>query len=290
MKKNFSVKITKPGVFYVILTILIGAAAVNTGNSILYLIVSLMLSIMALCGISSFLNLTGLDVKLILPEEIYANRKYPFKLKVKNKKILPSFFIECGFDKESSSHLYFIPRKNEVEIVVWKIFKNRGFQYIDIIFYSSFFPMDFFSRTYIIKSNQKILVYPEPIRWIYVSKNLRDIGKKNILFESYKEEFKELREYRYGDSIKLIHWLTSARFKKLMVKEYEHKEDTEVILKIPNDVENIEEIVKKFTYACNYLMKMGFAVGLKTPHVNIDPARDENTRKKILTHLALYEN
>ncbi|CAD7771508.1 MAG: hypothetical protein KIIPBIDF_00264 [Candidatus Methanoperedenaceae archaeon GB50] len=66
-KSRFQVKITKPGIFFVALTIMLGVAAVNTGNNLIYLIAALMLSLMALSGLSSFLNLVGLDFKIEVP-------------------------------------------------------------------------------------------------------------------------------------------------------------------------------------------------------------------------------
>jgi len=61
-----SLKLTKAGFFYTIITIFIGISAVNTGNNLLYVAVSFLLSFMWLSGIFARLNLKGIKVSLFL--------------------------------------------------------------------------------------------------------------------------------------------------------------------------------------------------------------------------------
>ncbi len=79
MKKGqFRVKVTKAGPIYIFLTLFIGVAAGNTGNNMLYLITSFMLAVMALSGLSSFINLLGLEFVFCPKEEIYAQKRTLF--------------------------------------------------------------------------------------------------------------------------------------------------------------------------------------------------------------------
>ena len=62
MKKRYRVKITAAGYVYVLITIILGVGAVNTGNNLLYLMSSLLLALMVLSGMSSLGNLFSLSV------------------------------------------------------------------------------------------------------------------------------------------------------------------------------------------------------------------------------------
>ncbi|NIQ94316.1 MAG: hypothetical protein GWN87_08975, partial [Desulfuromonadales bacterium] len=54
------------------LTLLLGFAAVNTGNNLLYLMVSALLGFMAVSGLIGRYNLARLRVEFAAPPEIYA--------------------------------------------------------------------------------------------------------------------------------------------------------------------------------------------------------------------------
>ncbi|PLX76004.1 MAG: hypothetical protein C0615_07340, partial [Desulfuromonas sp.] len=65
-------KLTRAGTLYIVLTLLLGFAAVNTGNNLLYLLVSALLGFMAVSGLIGRYNLARLRVDFLPPPEIYA--------------------------------------------------------------------------------------------------------------------------------------------------------------------------------------------------------------------------
>ncbi len=86
------IKITKAGWIYIGLTIFLGVAAVNTGNNLVYLIVSAMLSFMGISGFFGRKNIDKLQIEPEFPEEIYAGVETPVRIVIKNqKRFLPSF-------------------------------------------------------------------------------------------------------------------------------------------------------------------------------------------------------
>jgi len=81
--RRFRVKISLPGIVFILLTLILGGAAVNTGNNLLYLITSLMLALMGLSGMVSLVNLLGLSLDISPPQEVYAGQRALFSLSVK---------------------------------------------------------------------------------------------------------------------------------------------------------------------------------------------------------------
>ena len=83
MSRRYQVKITASGYIYIVVTILISVAAINTGNNLLYIISSLMLALMAISGIASLFNLFFIEISLRPPEEVFAGIPARFSLRAR---------------------------------------------------------------------------------------------------------------------------------------------------------------------------------------------------------------
>ena len=66
-------EVTRSGGLYVAIVLVIGIAALNTGNNLLYIIVAAMLAAILVSGIASAVCLRGLQLELKIPEHIFAN-------------------------------------------------------------------------------------------------------------------------------------------------------------------------------------------------------------------------
>ncbi len=85
-------EITKEGVFYIILTVVIGVAALNTGNNLLFLVVAVMLAAMLVSGIASVLNLKNVQLEVVLPGQVFAGRHVLARLILHvERRLLPLF-------------------------------------------------------------------------------------------------------------------------------------------------------------------------------------------------------
>src|SRR5215467_4655182 len=65
-------EVTRAGALYVVVVLVIGIAALNTGNNLLYIIVAAMLAAIVVSGIASSVCLRGLQLELKVPEHIFA--------------------------------------------------------------------------------------------------------------------------------------------------------------------------------------------------------------------------
>jgi uncharacterized protein (DUF58 family) len=84
--------ITREGIAYLVLTVLIGIAALNTGNNLLFLIVAAMLAAVLVSGIVSILNLRGVELEVTLPGHIFAGRPVIGRMVLRVRRyILPLF-------------------------------------------------------------------------------------------------------------------------------------------------------------------------------------------------------
>jgi uncharacterized protein (DUF58 family) len=94
LRETFHYEVTKAGVVYVLVTLVIGIAALNTGNNLLYIVVAAMLAAILVSGVVSALVLRGLELEVRLPEHVFAGRPVVGRVVVRNpRRFLPAFSI-----------------------------------------------------------------------------------------------------------------------------------------------------------------------------------------------------
>ena len=86
--------VTRVGIWYVASIVLIGIAALNTGNNLLYIIVAVMLGAILISGIASAVILRNVEIEVRLPERIFAGQPAKAVFKLKNsRRRLPLFSV-----------------------------------------------------------------------------------------------------------------------------------------------------------------------------------------------------
>jgi uncharacterized protein (DUF58 family) len=94
LRQTFHYEATRAGVVYVLVTLVIGIAALNTGNNLLYIVVAAMLAAMLVSGVVSAMVLRGLELEVRLPEHVFAGRPVVGRIVLRNpRRFLPSFSI-----------------------------------------------------------------------------------------------------------------------------------------------------------------------------------------------------
>lgn len=92
MSRRF--RLTREGRVFLGATLLVGVAAINTGNNLLYLVLSLLLGLLLLSGVLSDLSLLGLRAQVSLPSRLEVGREAYAEVHVTNgKRRLRSFSI-----------------------------------------------------------------------------------------------------------------------------------------------------------------------------------------------------
>src|SRR5947209_10836233 len=76
--------VTRAGMIYILISVVIGIAAINTGNNLLYVVVAALLSAILVSGIASALVLRSLTLDVHLPEPVLAGRPVLARLLLRN--------------------------------------------------------------------------------------------------------------------------------------------------------------------------------------------------------------
>jgi uncharacterized protein (DUF58 family) len=95
IRDAFDYDVTRVGIVYVVIVLVIGIAALNTGNNLLYIVVAAMLAAILVSGIASALVLRDLELDVRLPEHVFAGRAILGRIVLRNpRRWLPSFSVK----------------------------------------------------------------------------------------------------------------------------------------------------------------------------------------------------
>jgi uncharacterized protein (DUF58 family) len=103
IRDAFDFDVTRVGIVYVAIVLVIGIAALNTGNNLLYIIVAAMLAAILVSGVASAMVLRDLELDVRLPEHVFAGRPTLGRIVLRNpRRWLPSFSVNVVPVKKDS--------------------------------------------------------------------------------------------------------------------------------------------------------------------------------------------
>jgi uncharacterized protein (DUF58 family) len=98
-------EVTREGLAYVAIALLLGIAALNTGNNLLYMVVGAMLAAIIVSGVASATVLRELELDVRLPEHIFAGQTVTGRINVHNpRRFLASYSISVVPPKSAKKH------------------------------------------------------------------------------------------------------------------------------------------------------------------------------------------
>lgn len=201
----------------------------NRGLALLYGIFALILGVLCLSYIYPTLFLRNISIKRKQKTVVKAGQKLKLEYTVKaNRQILYMELCEqLPFNFSEPSFHYFLPVVTaDYQFEVSVACELRGQFKLNDLSLESSYPFGIYSRRKAIETDDAfVMVLPKtfPIHQFTFALNSRQ-GREGDIQSSksgFYNEFSGLREYRYGDSLKHIHWGSTARHQELMIKEYE---------------------------------------------------------------------
>jgi uncharacterized protein (DUF58 family) len=306
--RNRSLRFTKEGISFVLFTLAVGIAAVNTGNNLLYLILAMMLSLIIVSGVLSEQCLKHLTIVRRFPTHLFAGSSSSFQVRITNHhRLFPSFSIQVQEQAEmapQSREVYFLklPASASQTRACSVTPARRGRYSFEKVAFLTRFPFGLFQKSLIRIFPDEVLVYPA----IYSVQNLIEAG---LLTTGTAQELNRrgtgatlhnLRDYQEGDDARNIHWKTSARQARLFIKEYEQEEEKRIRLVLDQELPTIPsgepsaDLLQDFEYAVSltaslsaYFLNGGYWVELQTESCTVPFGIGQAHLDRILRPLAL---
>jgi uncharacterized protein (DUF58 family) len=239
---------TSGGGVFIVIIVVVGFAAWNTGNNLLFMVFSLLCSTLFVGWIAARASLRDLNVSARFPDHIFAGEAAPVIVILKNtKRMFPSFSIVVeargprneGDESKRRRHMkrllaYFsyVPHGASAEQRVEQLFEKRGHVLIDGFELSTRFPFGFFRRRRRLRARDvDIVVYPKPE---VISDDLHLLpmyaGRLPSMRRGAGHDLFSLRDYQPQDDLRHIDWKATARSRKLTVREFTSEDERRITI------------------------------------------------------------
>jgi uncharacterized protein (DUF58 family) len=235
-------RITHEGWIYISGVLLIALAALNTGNNLLFLILASLIAVILMSGFLSWITLSGVSLRLELPEHIFAGQTVRAVVELENEKItLPSFSLRveavqpkkgpAGAILETPAFFPYIRKQERESQSVPMTFPRRGLYRQEAFRIVTRFPFGFLQKARRLDLKTEAVVYPS----VEPTDDLRDVlpglqGAIESMTKGPGTDLYALRDYVATDSVRHVHWKASARSGSLMVREFTRDDDCRVLL------------------------------------------------------------
>lgn len=249
---------TAGGGIFLVIIVVVGFAAWNTGNNLLFLILSILCSTLFVGWISARTSLRDLTVSARFPDHIFAGEPSPVIVTLRNtKRLLPSLSVlieargptnetsrqdrKRKYHKRALAYFAYVPHRAAAEQRVEQMFPTRGHVLIDGFELSTRFPFGFFRRRRRLRArNVDIVVYPKPE---IISDELHLLpmytGKIASTRKGQGQDLFTLRDYQPRDDLRHIDWKATARSRRLTVREFTSEDERRITIildtRMPSD-------------------------------------------------------
>jgi uncharacterized protein (DUF58 family) len=274
----------------------------NTGNNLMYMVLSLLLAFLVLSGVLSESALRGVRVRRRISREMFAGTPAALVLEISNEqRRVPSFAIVVEdllgtqVDHAGSVGRVFALRvgPGQTETRAYRFAPSRrgdlafaGFRV------TTRFPFGLFSKAMLIEADDRALVYPavEKVAPMPRGTPTRDWGETSGGQGGDGSQVAGLRGFASGDHLRRVHWQASMRRATLLVRDLERDQraEFEVLLRTrgARPGQAFETAVSHAASEVVAHLGAGWRVGLRTDSDRLEPAEGALQRDRLLCFLA----
>lgn len=248
------VKLTRLGGGYLVFTLIVGFAALNTGNNSLYITLSFMFGTLIFSGVASREGLRGVSVELESVGESWAGSPTEGTLRLTNSSRLWSLrdVVILAPELERPAIVPALARRSSVDTEAVFRFRDRGYARIQRLELYTRYPFGLFLKRRVVRTEAEVIVFPRLLGERDLTASVPELGElQTHTRPGDGQEIYALREYVPGDSIRHIHWKKSAATGKTIIKQ--HAADASAAMHVALDAfvpssippERFEEIVSE---------------------------------------------
>ena len=261
---NLPFEFTIGGAIVLGLIVIVGFSAWNTGNNLLFLILSFLMAAMIVGFAAGAVCLKKLDVKMRFPETIFAGEETDIIVSIHNRKrlissysvvadvrgkereesaaaeqlrrILPAFLAnrvaKAPIVSRTLTYFPLLPRGETTESKTQHIFPRRGRFLIKDFELSTKFPFAFFRHRRRLPAREtELIVLPklEPLS-SEIDDIPLDVGQLVSSKRGSGQDLLSLRDYQPNDDLRRIDWKATARSRNLIVREFAAEDDRKITI------------------------------------------------------------
>jgi uncharacterized protein (DUF58 family) len=278
---------------YLVLTVGIGLAALNTGNNLLYLVLGFLLSLIVLSGVLSERVVRDLTVRRLLPEGVYAQE--PFALRYEVQRTRGQAFAvrlrETTLGLEGAAWVPYVELGSPQVVRADAVAARRGPMVLDALEITTSFPFGLFEKSRRLDLPGTLVVWPRrgftcqvpnPDAGLHVG----DLGQSR--HRDGGGDLLGLRELLDGEDARRVHWKKSAAAGHLLLVEREREDRLQYTLTVSPEgpPEALERACEETAALSHLLLQRGHEVGLAAGPRRIRASAGPGQERRLLTALA----
>ncbi len=256
----------------VIIALGLGAAAINTGNNLLYLVFSVTLAMIVLSGVLSEMDIQRLDVTVLHLPDIAAEESGFALVRVKNRHgWLQGLALGVALEIEGDNAVAaegFVPvlgPGGSTQVAVRIQGARRGTYRVKAVQHYTTFPFSFFRKGIVHPVQMQAMVLPRPLPMALDTVLGMQRGMEQPRADKGRQgDFTGVREFRQGDDPKAIHYRISARTGKTMVREFTDMGTPEITVGLSPGLKSqaLEDAISRAAFLLDKLLDRGWVVRL----------------------------
>ena len=296
---GFRLRLTRWGLVYLVASVILGVAAVNTGNNALMAVLGLALGSYVVSGTWSRQVLGNIRATIELPPEIYAGRPVVIEVELENtSRFLPAYgLVVRDSDGRAAIHDSMLATRDRRRHSVEVNFPDRGRHELGAWRLDVLLPLGFFLKSKVLIFDREVLVYPRLLPMSSASVR-RGGGRRSpdaLESRGREGEVTQLRDFREGDELRSLHWKQTARQQRLIVVERQKATEKSVFFVVdprledpadPRQRDRFEHVVSEVATAVVLRLREGVSVGLVIGSLVVPPVRSVRQASKLLRPLA----
>lgn len=282
--------------------LVLGLAALNTGNNALVLLLSLALGTFVASGVLSRHVLARLRVQVQLPGEVFAGAPVGLRVRASNtSRWIPAAGVVCRLrGLPGQVILPVITAGAAVDVSLLTALPRRGRVELPPLAVEVRLPLGFFT---------KIVHWPQPGKFIVYPRRVRGSAPRWTAFSRADQaavaghsrvggEVESLREFHTGDDRRDIHWKQTARQQRLIVMQRRAQAPRDRFLVLDRQVPRcddehaigrFEDLVSEVASAAWSQLRRGGRVGLVVGSTVVPAATGMAHARRLMAHLALVD-
>jgi len=245
------VTLTRTGRAVLWLCLLTLLAALASGNNLLYLLYSLLLSCMIVSAAAAWRELRWAGASVEFPEQAFQGSRSVLRVRLKRRRLVR---VVWGEERGTEELRGVLP--------------HRGLNRLEDLFLETEAPFG------LLRLRRRMrdavgLALPRPRETRSAAELDADVSASGSLRPSKGagDDLFGIRDYEPGDDSRLINWKLTARTGRTLVNEYASPVGTKVTVRVPGSAEHA---ILESASACKHYLDRGAQVRLITPEGNVD--------------------
>ncbi len=299
---DFRLRLTRWGFGYLVACVVLGMAAVNTGNNALMALLGLSLGSYVVAGAWSRQVLGAIEAEIEMPPEIYAGRPAMVDFQLHNTSgHFPAYGLVVRDGRGDAVIIESLLNarsrcRHSIEIVM----DSRGWHELGPWRLDVLLPLGFFLKSKALASNSRVLVYPRllPTSALAVRRGGGRRAPDALESRGREGEVTQLRDFREGDDVRAVHWKQTARQQRLVVVERQRSAEKPVYFVLdprledpsdPRQLERLERMISEVATGIVQRLREGAMVGVVVGPIVVKPVRSSRRAPALLRPLAEVE-